>query len=417
VTGDDLPGCVRDLTSVDGLRRLAQEQPLRWHVLLGEHAPPVPTDFVDATIARVLREGWFEDLLPRHHRDTERLRRDRGSAGRLVALVGEALMETVDEDFVADVRARLIAGDPAVERAALSGEVASRTTSLLRKAAVRWAEVVEREPLVAQRAPVSGPPTPRRPPRRTAPLAELRRLLHLAWPWERAVLAFALGAGLRESEIVRLRQRDLRIHAPAARSRVRGRGHHPSVTVPPIVEILLDVTPAGTPYEMVRRVRVAVLPRWACELVLRPGAGLMATDPDEFLFPHRSDRSRPRQGFRNLLKQIRKRDDRYSSEAPSSLMDLRTCWQRVAREAGAPHEVVRQSWWFEVPPPGVRKQSTALEAVRQLADAWATLDAPISRVLSIRGTLPRRAPKGCAPGEPEKADPWRGWEKLPPSCR
>ncbi len=415
MSGEDLPGCVGDLTSVEGLRRLAREKPLRWHILLAEHARPVPTNFADATVARVLRDGWIEDLLPRHHGDMERLRRDRGSAGRLVALVGDALMETDDEEFVAGVRARLIAGDPAVERAPLSGEVASRTTSLLRKAAARWAEVVGREPLVAQRAPVSGPPAPRRPARRTPPLAELRRLIHLAWPWERAVLAFALGAGLRESEIVGLRRRDLRIHRAARRP--HGRRQHPRPPAPPpFVEVLLDVPPIGIPPEMPRRVRAAVLPRWACELVLSPSAGLVDNGPTDLLFPHRSDPRRSRVGFRNLIRQIRDRNDRPWMDPPASLATLRTCWQRVAREAGAPREVVRQTWSFEVPPPGVRPQSTALGAVRQLAGTWATLDAPIARVLWNSGTLPRRAPKGCAPGEPEKADPWRGWEKLPPSC-
>ena len=415
MSGEDLPGCVRDLTSVEGLRRLAREKPLRWHTLLAQQAPPVPTDFADATVARVLRDGWIEDLLPRHHGDMERLRRDRGSAGRLVALVGEVQMESVDEEFIAGVRARLTAGDPAVERAPLSGEVASRTTSLLRKAAVRWAEVVGQEPVVAPRAPVSGPPAPRRPPRRTPPLAELRRLLHAAWPWERAVLALALGGGLRESEIVGLRRRDLRIHSAPQQPRGRRRRAGPPVP-PPVVEVLLDVTPIDTRYEMVRRIRVAVLPPWACELILRPSAGLVGRDEGELLFPHRSDPARPRAGFRNLVGQIRDRDNRPWKDPPSSLATLRTCWQRVAREAGAPREVVRQTWWFEVPPPGVRPQSPALGAVRQLAGTWAVFDAPVARLLWNGGTLPRRAPKGCAPGDPEKADPWRGWERLPPSC-
>ena len=80
MSDEDLPGCVRDLTSVEGLRRLARERPLRWHHLLDEHAPPPRTDFADATVARVLQGGWLGDLLPRHHGDMERLRRDEAAA-------------------------------------------------------------------------------------------------------------------------------------------------------------------------------------------------------------------------------------------------------------------------------------------------------------------------------------------------
>ena len=325
-------------------------------------------------------------------------------------------METVSEEFLSGVRARLIAGDPEEERAALSGEVATRTTSLLRKAAVRWAEEAGAEPLVAARAPASAPPAARRSPRVTPALPELRRLLHLAWPWERAVLALALGGGLRESEIVGLRRRDLRLRR--AEPPTHGRRRPPSPPAPPWIEVVLDVTPAGAPYEMVRRVRVSVLPRWACDLVLSPRAGLVAKGADELLFPHRSDPTRPRSSFRSLMNQIRKRDGgRPGTDPQRSLADLRRCWQRVVREAGAPREIVRQAWSLEVPPPGLTVQSMALDASRRLAAAWTTLDAPVGRALAFPGVLPRRAPKGCAPTESEKANPWEGWEQLPPSCR
>ena len=412
---EDLPECVRDLISVAGLRRLARERPTRWNILLHQNAPPVRPVVAGVTVAQFLGGGWVDDLLPRHRHDMERLRRDRGSAGRLVALVGDVPMEDVDESFLAGVRAALLDGEVAAERGALSGEVATRTTSLLRNAAVQWANTVGERSRVAERAPASASPTARRPPRRTPPLTELRRLLHAAWPWERAILALALGGGLRESEIVGLRRRDLGIWR--AEPRRRDRRRPPEPPQPPRVEVLLDVTPAGIPPSRDRRVRVAALPRWAADLFLSPQAGLINRNPADFLFPHRSDPTRPRTGFRDLVRKIRARDGRPWNEPPSSLATLRHCWQRVAREASAPREVVRQSWWVPQPSPRGTAESTALAAVRHIASAWTTLDAPIARVLAFRGTLPRRAPKGCAPDEPEKADPWRGWEQLPPSCR
>ena len=408
----EAPGCLSDLCSVDGLRRLAREQPRRWHLTLREHAPTPSTDAEGATVERFLRGGWIDELLPRHHGDMERLRRDRGCAARLVAFCGDAPVGDVDEGFVSRARENFVNGDTGAGRAALSGEVATRTTSLLRKIAVRWAEVVHREPRVAARAPAAGRAVPRRPPRRTSPLFELRRLLHAGWPWERAVLALALGGGMRESEIVALRRQDLRVEAPAPRSR-----NVPRAPAPPRrIEIALDVTPANDPYGP-RRLRIIALPIWAGELLLSPRAGIVDKAPGDLLFPHRADPTRPRSGFRDLLAQIRARDDRPWMDPPRSLATVRACWQRVAREAGVAREVVRQTWSMELPPPGVRGQSTALEAVRRLAAAWATLDAPVAQVLAQGGTLPRRAPKGCAPDEPEKADPWRGWEQLPPSCR
>ena len=412
MTDAELPGCLSDLCSVEGLRRRAREQPRRWHLALREHARSPSGDPEGATVERFLRGGWIEELLPRHHGDMERLRRDRGCAARLVGLVGETLVGDVDEAAITRARENLIDGDAAAGRAAVSGEVATRTASLLRRIAVRWAEEVHHEPRVAARAPGAGRAAQRRPPRRTCALPELRRLLHAAWPWERAVLALALGGGLRESEIASLRRRELLVEAPAPRPR-----RVPRVPAPPRrIEIALDVTAAAAPYGP-RRVRIIALPVWAGELILSGRAGIATVAPADLLFPHRSDPTRPRSGFRNLLAQIRARDERPWMDPPCTLATLRACWQRVAREAGATREVVRQTWSMEVPAPGVRGQSQALQAVRRLAAAWATFDAPVARVLVQGGTLPRRAPKGCAADEPEKADPWRGWERLPPSCR
>ena len=405
---EDLPGCVRDVTSVDGLRRLVREQPTRWHIALRKQAPGMPEDLADATVGQVLRGGLWGELVPRHRGDAERLRRERGGARRLVALVGAAAMADVDEAVLADVRGRLIAGDEASGRAALSAEVATRTVSLLRKAAYRWGTEVGRTPAVAERASASSRPARRRPPRKTMSLADLRRLLHAAWPEERAVLALALGGGLREGEIAALRRRDLQVKAPKRRGRR-------ATVEPSSIEVVLDITTPSDSYGMRGRLRIAPLPLWACELVGAPEAGLPSKAPDALLFPHRSDPDRPRSSFRSMMDRLRTRA--LGPHGPRcSLADLRRCWQRVAREALAPREVVRQTWWIETPAPGIEPRSHALQSVRALAGHWATLGAPIAGVLTNPAVLPRRAPKGCGPGEPEKQDPWKGWRPLPPSC-
>ena len=410
---DELPPCAADVTSTEGLRRLAQDHPRRWHSLLIAHNPPALVDMGGATVAAALRDPKLGGLLPVASDELHRVRRERDAARRLIRLVGGRAMAEVDEELLAETRARLLDGDQEVGQDAVAGETTTRTISLLRKVARRWALAIGTAPVVAERAPPA-PPSKRRKTRTTLPLWTLQRLLQAAWPEERVVLAFALGGGMAECEIRSLRRRDLYVaRGPAGTPRgQRGRPGHPR---PALIEVLLDVSPAGDPYGS-SRVRLVPLPLWACDLVAARDAGMLKKQPHEFLFPNRTDPNRPRAGFRSLMERLRLRA--VGPKGPTcSIADLRRCWQVVARQAGLPKEVVRQTWWFQRPAPGQALRGAPLDGLRTLAAHWVTLRAPVAQVIESPASLPRRAPKGCAAGESELGDPWEGWRPLPGSCR
>lgn len=403
------PDCVSDITSVVGLAKLRREQPHRWHrdLLATPHEPGAPISELD--VEGALRHPALGMLLPTGPDDGGRIRRDRASARRLIGLIGEVSMAEVDEAVLAETRRRLITGD-GDDDAVVGGETATRTVSLLRKTARRWAESARLEPRVAERAPTASAPAPRRQPRPTLALGSVQRLLHTAMPVERAAMAFALGGGLKEHEILRLKRSDL-LAAPKRTRRPR-----PGAITAAPVEVLIEVTAPGDAYGP-RQFRRAPLPWWACDLVGAPDAGLFGKAQGELLFPHRSDPDRPREGFRSVMARLRLRA--LGAHAPPvSLTELHRCWQVVARQAKLPREVVRQTWHYSAPPPGRALESRPLDWLRWLAAQWpALMRAPVAGAIANPAVLPRRAPKGVAPEKSELADPWAGWRPLPASAR
>jgi len=281
--------------------------------------------------------------------------------------------------------------------------------SLLRQTARRWAAEAAFEPLVAERAARATSPGPRRKARRTLTLRSVYGLLEAAMPDERPALALALGGGLREHEVLALRRRDLLVVSRQPRGHPR-RGQ----VLPTRIEVLLDVASPSDPYAQ-RRLRRAPLPLWACEIIEVPEAGLMSKAPNELLFPHRSDPDRPREGFRSVMGRLRLRV-LGTHAPPSSLTELRRCWQVVARQAKLPRAVVRQTWSYTPPPPRTPIRSRELDWLRWLAAQWThLLRSPVAGAIVNPTLLPRRARKGCGADESELTDPWAEWRPLPGS--
>jgi len=146
-----------------------------------------------------------------------------------------------------------------------------------------------------------------------------------------------------------------------------------------------------------------------------PEARLMSKGPDELLFPHRSDPTRPREGFRSVMERLRLRA-LGAHAPPCSLFELRRCWQVVARQAKLPRSVVRQTWSYTPPPPRTPFRSRELDWLRWLAAQWVhLLKSPVAAAIVNPTVLPRRARKGCGANESELTDPWAGWRPLPGS--
>ena len=243
-------------------------------------------------------------------------------------------------------------------------------------------------------------------------LWELQRLLHAAFRAERPPLALALGGGLSEHEARGLRRDDLLVRTSRRRLRAPD-GRTRTVTVA-TVQVTVPASRTADPYGL-GLVRVAPLPGWAVDLIASSPKGLLSQPGSAYLFPHRSDPDRPRDSFRSMMtrlcaRALGPRGARYS------MADLRRAWQVIAREADLPRAVVRQSWSVEPDPAGRWAGCQEVDHLRRLAEAWPTLGAEVARALLSAPSLPRRAPKGCGPGDPERVDPWAGWRSLPPSC-
>lgn len=403
------PPCVTDPASVEGLKRLARERPDDWSRALRDGVVPFDGDLEEATLAEVVRSGLVRQVLPKGPRDLARLLRARASARRAIAALGEVRIADLDEEALVELRQRLIAGE---EGDGLSPEVATRTVSMVRKAAAAWARATGLPSPVARRAPAPSAPAPRRSARPVPSLREVQRLLHVAFPAERPVLALALGGGLGEQEIRSLRGGDLLVRR--GRRRVRWLDGRTGSVATLSVHVVVPAAAGLDPYGL-GSVRVAPLPTWVIEILAASPDRPLDREEGVYLFPHRSDPDRPRSGFRSMMQRLNTQAFGPKG-ARWSVADLQRAWQVVAREAGLARAVVRGSWSMEPPQGGRLPRSAELETLERLANAWPTLGAEAARSLVPGVRLPRRAPKGCGAGESEMTDPWAGWKPLPQSC-
>lgn len=379
---------VIDPRSMKGLSRLRRQYPRHWHLVwwtLTRLVEPGPTSKVrDALISRC----FTDQGMPRRADDFGRLKRYRASARRLVERVGGVRMEQVDDRLLERLGREWVEGPKR-----LAAETARRDLALLRRLAIRWAWACCRQPAVQER-----PRGPRRrqggrAPRSVPTPEQVVRLLGLLDSTHLVGAALAGGAGLSESEILRLRVRDLdlRRRIVTVRSgRTRGR--------------------PGS-----RVLRLEPIAAWACALLEAKLDWIAGADPRQLIFPNRRDPTRPRS---DLNRGFAAASQGLDGDGPGvTLGGLRRLWQAVMRQCGVPRAALRQSYslrWSRrrgERPPWLGRQ-------RRLLESWTHLLAPpVPAGQQLR--VPRKGPHGCGPYEselPEAAATERATKALPAAC-
>lgn len=389
-----VPPCVQDRTSLVGLRALMRHRPHDWHQVLLDGAQPrwhVPGE--EASIAEVLRSGVVSSLEPHDARDGGRLWRERSGASRLVLAVGERASRDIDDAFVERLRIDLtdelnpILGKP------LAASTASRTLTVLRKAARAWATQC-RVPVAVDRIPRG--PTQRigaRRERDVVSLYEIVELLRASGESLRAAIGLAVGAGLEHGEIISLRRQQVII---------ANRG------------LILFATVPGSP-RLQGHLRYAWLPPWAMDLVDARHPRLRSMTPGAYLFPAADCWDRPCSGLHAAL--ARACEEVWGPDGPRyTFGDLRRSWQAVGRAHAMPRVVVRQSWGVWLPRDGSAvRLPEGVHALRRLMGGWKTLGDATGRALIDPVPVPRQAAQGTGPWEPEPMEkPPPG--ELPDSC-
>ena len=386
--------CMTDRTSLVGLRPLIRAQPRDWHLVIRDGAEPrwcVPQE--EATIAEVLRSGGVLSLMPRHAGDEGRLRRARAGATRLVDAVGDNRMQDVDDAFIERLRTELTDETNSGPGNAVAASTASRTLTVLREAARSWA--------TGCGTPVQVDPHPQGPTnrvgaRRERPvptLYEIGDLLAIAGEPLRAAIGLAVGAGLTEAQITGLR----RGHVQVSERR-----------------IALVARAPGRPRDG-RLVRYTWAPPWAMDLLKAVQPRLQRLPPAAFLFPSPRRWDRPRSSFQAML--TRACEGAWGDDGPRyTLGDLRRSWQGVCRAHAMPRAVVRCSWSTWAPRHGrAPKLPSGVLAHRRLMAQWKTLGDETGRALLDPSPVPKQAPKGTKPWEPEPLG-GRPLPTLPASC-
>jgi len=371
-----------------------RQRPRDWDQVLRDGAQPrwhVPGE--DASVSEVLRSGIVASLVPDDPGDGGRVWRERAGASRLVLAVGDRATRDVDDAFVEQLRIDLtdelnpILGKP------LAASTASRTLTVLRKAARAWAARC-RVPASVDRMP-RGPALSvgARSERALVSLFEIGDLLQVSGESLRAAMALAVGAGLNHGEIVSLRRQQV-----FARTRA----------------LALLATVPGIP-RLHGHLRYAWLPPWAMDLVDARHPQLRSMAPGAYLFPASGRGDRPCSGLHAAL--TRACEEAWGEDGPRyTFGDLRRSWQAVCRAHAMPRAVVRQSWGVWAPPEGqaVRLRD-GVHALRRLMGGWKTLGDATGRTLHAPPPVPRQAAKGTGPWEPEPMEAPPPAE-LPDSC-
>jgi hypothetical protein len=372
---DTLP-CCQDHRSIEGLAPLKRCFPASWHEIIHSQC----WDEVDSgtTLGRYLEEGAGRLLAPRSARD-QSIKKKRRSAWRIAEAFGGLVIAEISEGRLRRLRERYEAEHGETMRAALI----QADMRLLRQAVHRAQEVLGD---VRVRAQWSGERrgVGRKAEQRSAiTLHEVRRLLEVSGPRLAAGIALIVGCGLLKGELLARRAGSMVIPEQAVLVRHRGvRG-----------------------WGGAQASRALRVPFWAWQFVQRAWPGLARMPKGALLFPSPRDSEKP---WDNIGRAIRRAAVAAGLQAEGdddprwTPTGLRLLYQALARKAGVPRGVVRGTVVKSRDGGMLSSElSRSLAESDKLAWGWVYLLRPPGWVEGERHHVPRRAPSGVRPDEPE----------------
>ena len=308
--------CCRDATSIAGLRSLQRRFPEAWHIVLVAVLPRARLSR-GSTLGEWLASG-AGGLLFAPKAGFKGLRRLRNSAGHLCTALGDIPIAAIDEEHLHALRDDYCG----LWEGARASESIGADMTLLRRAVHAGRQFLGLDLVEATwRARAARPPRSPRPP--PHPL-DVGGFLLVLGNLLRAVVVLAVGAGLLDGEVRRLRVRDLDL-APG-REEVR----------------VVHLGVRGVPGRLADR--TLPLPPWAVVVLRTAFPDLEAQAPDDLLFPNARDRSRPCSSFTRALRAIAVQHGYCREGDPENLFGssgLRRLFQAVAEACGVPRGLVR----------------------------------------------------------------------------
>ncbi len=361
----EIPGCLTDATSSDGLWTLLKRDPERaFNQLRGLSARRALQP--DLTIGRWLRDGADGSLLPDHPGDRAFVPRRAAAASWMPYVARLRLAEMDEGSLLQVVHARLAKDKPVSKDNWTKHCTWLRTWISQGQAAIRaprlvddcWSVIPRAKGMKSERAPVR--------------LVEVHRVLVGCVPKVDLGLAigFALGSGLTVAEIVALRHGDLDLVAGTVHVRQGSRRG-------------VDGSDCA---------RVAGMPPWLVDLYRLVFPSMQVGDA--WLFP---DPSRPGAHVTRLDGRLRRVAEKVG-DLDITMEGIRRVHQGILRAASASRAATRgRVAGSDGTLRRTRTQETFQAEHTAVTRAWRWLMSPPYDPVYV----PRRAPKECAPLQPE----------------
>lgn len=363
-----------DPTSLVGLRTLMREDPVAWPTKLAQGRGT----YRGNDVGGLLRSGLFGGLIPRGP-DDQKFREHRAIVSRWMPILDALDIRAIDERtlrrILVDGRdARVVGSQSRWKKDASFLRRLLRDLQLARLGRTRLAEKWRRIPPF---------PSAHGGPGHLPTLRDVQLLLSRAATRReggelRVAIALALGGRLTSAEIVELRLEDLDELGGVVRVRIGCRRGRPAATC------ARDVPLPRFCWDLIRD-----LPHWG--------------RPIGWLFTHRGD---PSHQARDLPGRLRRLSPPLLGESVT-LGDIRRLGQAIMRAANGSRGAVRGVVRDDRRRAG-GEQTRFYQDQLWLAERWTRLMAPPADPVR----LPRRAPKGCAVVEPERAAAKRRVQRL-----